>query len=213
MGCDIHCYAEKLIDGKWVHLTGFENRYEEISVHPYSSRSYRLFSLLADVRNGRGFAGCLTGDRIEPISKPRGLPEDVSDFVREESNEYGEDGHSHSWLLLSELLSHDYNTPIVNIGFVNKYGFEEFMKDGFPSCYSGDCFGNIEKISNEEMRAFIESGKECLDNGKNPYTQIQFSVPQQEMMSDFVNQTLPALCKRSDSENYRDVRIVFWFDN
>ena len=43
----------------------------------YIPRNYLLFSVLADVRNGTGFAGVITYKPVVPISEPRGLPDDL----------------------------------------------------------------------------------------------------------------------------------------
>lgn len=44
----------------------------------YRTRNYNAFAMLANVRNGRGFAGVLTGDGFVPIDDPRGWPSDLS---------------------------------------------------------------------------------------------------------------------------------------
>src|SRR5581483_6649473 len=113
MGCDIHAFIERRerdANGRpasWVHVPAPvvpdepENEYDffdDGSRRPVPAdigRKYDLFALLADVRN-RG--------EIEPIAPPRGLPEDVSEPVRRESDVMGADGHSHSWFTLEELL-------------------------------------------------------------------------------------------------------------
>jgi len=101
MGCDIHPHIEVRKDCRWVrhdwrkrHETG--EFYDEARTDPktnydtlfkdplYIGRNYSLFSILANVRNGTGFAGCDTGDGFKPISMPRGLPSDVSSEVFEE---------------------------------------------------------------------------------------------------------------------------------
>lgn len=84
MGCDIHMHTEVKINGRWLHYG-----------HPIISRNYKLFALLADVRNGDG--------EIEPISLPKGMPEDASDITRLECKREGNDGHSHSYLTASEI--------------------------------------------------------------------------------------------------------------
>jgi len=43
-------------------------------------------------------------EEVEPISPPKGLPEDVSFMTKLDSDIWGEDGHSHSWLSSDELL-------------------------------------------------------------------------------------------------------------
>jgi hypothetical protein len=44
----------------------------------WDQRNYDVFAILADVRNGRGFAGVDTGDGFVPIDNPRGFPTDLS---------------------------------------------------------------------------------------------------------------------------------------
>lgn len=83
MGCDIHTVVEKRFKGSWV----------AVEINPDSSRyrNYRRFTLLAGVR----------GDEGEGPA-PRGLPDDASDTAQMLSEEWGADGHSHSWLPLEE---------------------------------------------------------------------------------------------------------------
>lgn len=98
MGCDIHIIAEVKQDGKWILNTTpvFKNPYfkpedkdkpadqkphwavEEFQTYPSTGRNYDWFSILANVRNGYGFAGCITGEGFAVIADPRGLPEDIS---------------------------------------------------------------------------------------------------------------------------------------
>ena len=92
MGCDIHSYAEKRNEsGQWEVIDG---------VHPFDSRSYGAFAFLAGVRNYSA---------ITPISQPRGIPEDASEYVKEEHESWTCDAHSASWLSVAELASFDYN--------------------------------------------------------------------------------------------------------
>jgi len=92
MGCDIHAYLEvKNNNGDWL----FINEPEKIN-----QRNYRLFATLAGVRNSFG---------IDPISNPRGIPEDVTDYVKGEFDTWEGDGHNHSYLTAKELLEFDYD--------------------------------------------------------------------------------------------------------
>ena len=85
MGCDIHFFSEvKLADGQW-HCYG----------SPSIDRYYSLFCKMAGVR-------CRDG--IVPISGPRGLPADCSAVVKWASDDYGSDGHSHSYLTAIEIV-------------------------------------------------------------------------------------------------------------
>jgi hypothetical protein len=83
----------------------FLQRYDELPFlnpyidSPYNGRNYTLFGALAGVRN-RGVR--LISDR------DRGLPKDVSKEIRQLSEKYGIDGHSHNYLYLYEILSSKY---------------------------------------------------------------------------------------------------------
>lgn len=123
MGCDIHSVAQVFKDGRWTTVL------RDVIGDP---RNYDTFAMLANVRNGTGFAGCLTGDAIEPIDNPRGLPDDfivrdemhvtagvptgdTYDWIEDEAKrkerladlikepEMWMGDHSFSWLLLSEI--------------------------------------------------------------------------------------------------------------
>lgn len=53
--------------------------------HPQflNDRHYDVFSILADVRNGYGFAGVKTSSGFVPISDGRGIPDDLSQEIRD----------------------------------------------------------------------------------------------------------------------------------
>src|ERR1700760_96312 len=85
MGTDIHLYVEKRGPAGWISCDTWEkDDYEphRLTVpygkHFYSDRSYDTFAILADVRNGHGFAGVSTGEGFTPVSMPKGLPGDLS---------------------------------------------------------------------------------------------------------------------------------------
>jgi hypothetical protein len=80
----------------------------------YNGRNYNLFAMLADVRNGRGFAGVQTGAGFNPIAEPRGLPDDVTPGHYDEEVEdfvggFNFGDHSFSHLTLKELLDYDWD--------------------------------------------------------------------------------------------------------
>lgn len=99
MGCDIHPHYEVRKDCKWEHVqvrakyvTGGKEEdgdskidYDGYFNDPlYIGRNYDLFAILANVRNGSGFAGCDTGDGFRPIMMPRGVPRDASLLTMED---------------------------------------------------------------------------------------------------------------------------------
>lgn len=110
MGCDIHMYCEKKIEFKdksfWICCDDFtlnpyyemgkdSNKYDHRSI--YNARNYSLFGRLAGVRD----------QSVPMIDTPRGLPNDVSDFVKSESDDWKLDAHSHSYFTVKELLEYD----------------------------------------------------------------------------------------------------------
>lgn len=91
MGCDIHMTVERKTDEKWVcvNTLTYHTNWEGKSSFPLvTMRNYKRFSQLAGVR-GNG-------------PSPKGIPVDVSETTQFLINEWGVDGHSHSWLELDE---------------------------------------------------------------------------------------------------------------
>lgn len=130
MGADIHMVLEKrvlppgLMPGNevWLGVNAFPYVNAEVFVRGKSNddhggihegsvhwlptnRNYDLFGALAGVR------------RAGPTSPlPRGLPDDVSMLAAMMSARWGEDGHSHSWMLMDEALplfiaNHQFGHP------------------------------------------------------------------------------------------------------
>lgn len=86
MGCDIHFHTEVKVAGKWEHYG-----------HPQVARNYQLFALLANIRNE-------DGDTV-PVSLPKGMPVDPSLITKLSCEQFGRDGHSHSWLSAQEIVA------------------------------------------------------------------------------------------------------------
>lgn len=232
MGCDIHLYVEVKQGDSWVTADRWtQDKYDEpgrLSVgydqRFYRGRNYSLFAILADVRNGRGFAGIKTGEGFNPISKPRGLPKDVCKEIQAESDGWDSDGHSHSWFTISELMEYDWTQFSCLQGWVDGPNFEEFdrylksQQEG-PEEYCGAVDGgNIKHISNEEMKALIGEPKgwgasreaAILESSRDCYTLVEWTIPYYKCCREFLGETLPKLWRLG---NPNEVRIVFWFDN
>lgn len=198
MGCDIHAVFQKKQESKWVDIP---HNYEE-------ERDYLLFSWLAGVRNGYGFAGVPTYTPVVPISEPRGLPEDFTveksgqyhpiddwDVLPESMSKYrdmnsekvvwmGE--HSHSWLFAEEILAAPVPAPM-RTGIVSKEIYDSWDRKSTPSDYCGAISG-----SNIVM-------------GKTHF-QVVWQTPTTEL-DYFVNEI-----KRLKEKN-GEVRMVFGFDS
>lgn len=108
MGCDIHMHVEYRPDAfyvnkkpGWVSGDYYRLCYDGLIQPRYvctdfcGDRNYWLFSVLADVRNDGTFVY---------IDRPRGLPNDISEVVRNEFEPWSWDAHSCSYLTLKELI-------------------------------------------------------------------------------------------------------------
>lgn len=102
MGCDIHAVIE---------YDQYEKEYAKKTDKPYNrswwpfaervdiNRHYALFAKLAGVRND---------GTIQPLSEPRGVPDDASHAYSDYAKEWDGDAHSHSYFDFSELNVPDF---------------------------------------------------------------------------------------------------------
>lgn len=97
MGADIHMFVEyKVGDGPWQadknHKVIEEDEdYQYLEQFPFSGRNYDLFGTLAGVRTEG--------------PEPKGLPKDVSEIIKDntdDESQYGDD-HSHSYCSFEEF--------------------------------------------------------------------------------------------------------------
>ena len=139
MGCDIHGVLQSRgYDGKFHTECEMED-----------TRNYKLFAILANVRNGYGFAGVPTHEAIQPIAEPRGLPEDFKVFGDE--HVYGFDNrkewlgdHSRTWLTATEIRDYPYwDTPIEFCGIIPKDVYTKRVPGSIPHEWSGGVWGRI----------------------------------------------------------------------
>jgi len=191
MGCDIHLFVEVNNNGKWesvdewtendgyIHVS-YENRL-------YTDRNYSMFALLANVRNYQG---------IKPICQPKGLPSDVSDEVKAYSESWGEDGHSHTYFTLKELLEIDWNETIKEAGYMDNKRWKKFslsLKTLHPDY---------------DLRYPYSQG--IGPSLRCTYTWRKWEIPLKITAGNFYDEVIPKLTELGTQEN---VRIVFFFDN
>jgi hypothetical protein len=180
MGCDIHPYAEVRRNGRW----------ERAPVKVPNDRNYTAFGKLANVRNGSGFAGCDMGDAVRPIAEPRGLPTDTT-IADTHDKEYEDPGytwlgdHSHSWLMLSELLAVDYNAMVTLRGMVSAAEAARFREYRRPP------------------RDY------CGWTNQAGYEQIEWQEPLMQA-APLLPKIIASICHLGKPE---DVRLVFGFDS
>lgn len=114
------------------------------TVEPYGNRNYLLFAALADVRNGYGFAGIDTGDAIEYMDEPRGIPDDCSPEWQEYTDMWGLDGHSASYFTVREIEEWEGWEQTATIrGVVTAEEYERCKRENdTPDSYSGEIWGD-----------------------------------------------------------------------
>lgn len=211
MGTDVHSIFQKRTPGGWVDI---ESQYNE-------DRHYALFAWIGNVRNGFGFAGIPTHNRIEPLSDNRGLPGDFivvdgedhpiqSNAMRGRSAEwYAEDDekdpsnitkwmgdYSHSWLLADEILN---ATPprMLRTGIVGIDFFKKWDEVSAPESWCGGMSGPGVVVA--------DSPSDITD--KTTAVRIEWFEDTKESFAYFTDEV-----KRL-KELHGDVRFVFGFDS
>lgn len=232
MGCDIHFYvdvqqedgswksADKLFDQGEGYLTTYEPGPGWKSHAFYDGRNYDLFAILADVRNGRGFAGVKTGQGFNPIFEPRGVPDDCCPEYSKIVESWGVDGHSHSYATVEELMQYDWTQTTVKQGLVTAKEFLRWKLDGAPNAWCGG--SSAELITNEQMenRLLEAHGVKVLDWRVfhaekdelfgGPMTSVQWEIPYYQAGKAFLSETLPKLWRLGSPSK---VRCLYFFDN
>ena len=201
MGCDIHGVWQKKVGDVW----------EDISSNYGQNRHYQLFAVLAGVRNGYGFAGVRTGDAIDPISEPRGLPKDFdvdvevhpikdSSILTPWRRYYDPSDlsvwmgdHSHSWLTADEMLEwYDHAPAVVHEGVISRRDYEEWDGVSPPSDYCGG-------IPGRDVVMFPEKGW--------TYVRVGWTASLATELAYFFDEV------RRLREEHGEVRFVFGFDS
>lgn len=189
MGCDIHVYCERYDreENKWEALSLYSKK-EDGAVQPvpiYTERDYDLFGILAGVRSYR-----------DPLVYPRGLPDDLSPYVKTRWEDGKDDNGKTYW-----------HTP-------TWYDF----------CELSEChellaeFDKKEKQANDKIRSLEKKLEELKDELDDDWEQIEVDeeddwtgVSSLGWLLRDVNKVLEAygtyFCNPSD------VRIVMWFDS
>jgi hypothetical protein len=221
MGTDIHIQVEVKMDGEWIWLAKFLPsfvRTHELFGIP-TDRNYNLFGILADVRNGTGFAGCDLGDGFNSIDTPRGLPVDIDpDLLKEHKENWVFGDHSFSYITAKELKEYNWDQVTKLRGWVGIKGYKSFKEDGQPGSYSGGVSGSgVDHVSNEFMDDLIEH-PELQKEGIHYVTQVEWEESYRDSIGwdaywSFSN-LYSQVIKYSHQENIQPehVRIVFGFD-
>lgn len=175
MGCDIHIFQEAKINDKWVLLN--ELHWEN------SRRNYAVFAKMANVRNHWD-----EEQRIEPISLPRGIPEDASDGYKFHCALMEGDGHSHSWLSIQEM------------GQV-----EEWIKTDLNDSF-------LKEHEKTKVTA-LELGITDYPDFKQLRPEHYIGYFLGNYYSDFTNELDEWYVNKFEELKVNDFRVVFYFDN
>jgi hypothetical protein len=89
---------------------------------PYGGRNYELFGVLAGVRS----------NEFDSIDYPRGLPEDVTEEIKNKHQEWDVDAHSATYYSLDELLDSDYRK--MSVDELVELRLKYFFKDVLDTC-------------------------------------------------------------------------------
>jgi hypothetical protein len=135
MGTDISYLAEKRVGDHWepafdtYHETDDPDEprflYHKNQFYFAGNRNYELYEILAGtVDDETG----LTSRGFEPISPPRGYPDDLSEAVRKTLGDGSDDSSfGHSWLLLQELIDFPWKEKMRTfVGFVDADNYQLF---------------------------------------------------------------------------------------
>lgn len=239
MGCDIHMYVEqRQADGTWTYcpepkIAAFQNQdgSDYMVESWYFGRNYTLFGYLADVRNDLGYGT----SRVRPIDTPRGIPADASPEYKKIAGPWcgsqdcegdghcgwGQDGHSHSYFTLRELVlaAQAEDRTVDHRGWVTPSEYAAFLATGQPSSWCGGVGGgNVQHISNAEMQRLIVAHPELTEQKRHtgPHPSYYTEIRWQTTINDSLGGDWQEFLKRLGELTYddgSDVRAVFFFDN
>lgn len=221
MGTDIHLIVQAKRDGRWALVEppalDWHDDYDRKYKRWCSDRNYDAFAILADVRNGYGFAGSETGEEMIPVvAERRGLPPEITpeeaDYDRLNLGD-----HSFHWLTLRELVDYphwDKQRLVYGVVPARKYHDDFKGKparvNGGPGEYCSSIMGGGTRMLDEAQ--YLQIGAPIDDK-----THVRIKWPETYAFSAgrWYTRFLPSLRAWADENKvaYEDVRIVFGFDS
>lgn len=189
MGCDIHLYREKKVNGNWIAADEFVDEYNDGVLDVpwekrFTDRDYDLFGFLCSgVRR-----------QFEYSLHEKGLPGDISQEVKAVSDRWGSDGHSHSHLTIAELKQawvkiQSLKTPIT--GMMQK-----------------DQLDKLKESINSDSPNYDLIYPYCMSTNAPDYVAFKIDLPASYALSG-----VERIINLFDGCDGDDHRIVFWFDN
>jgi len=192
MGTDVHSVFQKKTAEGW----------EDIESEYPQDRHYTLFAWIGNVRNGFGFAGVPTHNRIEPLSDNRGFPDDFK--VVDEDRDPAAEGHlsmwmgdhSHSWLSADEILAAE-PPRILRTGVISIEQFRAWDGNSSPNIWCGSVSGP----------GVVVAGSPSEVKDDTSHVRIGWFEDTKESFAYFVDEV------RRLKELHGEVRFVFGFDS
>ena len=208
MGCDIYIVVERQSEnGQWERVWTHDWQVPDPVGTPerFRERNYDLFGILADVRNGHGFAGCVTGSGWPSIAPNRGVPAD-STVTPDEHNEYAIGDHSFSWVSLDELKAFDWDGVTADAyGIVTReeYTRMQLAGESRPNQWCGG-------ISGRDV--LIVTPEQLMTAPIPPFSHVRVAWKEtaREGTYDWAGQVLPWLESLAAGQ---PLRLVFGFDS
>ena len=216
MGTDIHIVIQVYEYDRWTTVP-YRELLEDGSIWPresqadivlpghFTSRCYSLFGILADVRNGTGFGGCVTGDPWPYIAEPRGLPPECDD-----ADDYLGD-HSFTYITLEELQAYPWDTVVRRQrGLLTQDDYHNFALTGErPAVWCGGVFGGRTVTYTEAEYAGLVAAN-LVPTDADVYIEAWWKETAREATADWAGEILPAL---EDVAAGRPLRLVIGFDS
>jgi hypothetical protein len=226
MGCDIHIVIQAQdADGAWREIAYQEDSSwrddwtpkEGIPLAPdvFSGRNYDLFAILADVRNGVGFAGIKTGQGWPSIAAHRELPEGFDENAVLPHPEYPDEGprslgdHSFTWVMLAELKAFPWDSISTTLyGVVSASDYERLSASGeAPTSYCGATSGPGIATYDPATYAAVKFSASLAER---PHVRMSWKETAREATNDWPGKVLPWLDSLAAG---RPLRLVLGFDS
>lgn len=196
MGTDIHICAEARKNNQWVEV--------KVDFKDNHMRNSILFTILAGLEN----------DFVEwtPISEIKGLPDDISEDVKEELKT--EDRYGYSYYTLKELRDYDWNQSLILFGIINEKQYVKLKESGeYPKQWRARIHGEGIIVIDSETMDKILGGYISRTPGVSYYVKAEFPAKTcraccLKFYEDMIS--LETLIPKGGTDE--DIRIIFAFD-
>lgn len=212
MGTDVH--------GGFQRRKDESDEWEPVKTKWEMDRDYHLFAILANVRNGHGFAGHPTGDSVMPITSGRGIPDDLkvngcftahalfnswygSEWATKDTPEFGEwlGDHSHTHMTIDEILEWPHwDENQVHIGCITIAQWRDLKRGKTPYTWSGMVFASGARLARNEKDI----------NGGTTHVQTEWTGKKHSESAKYFLDEINRL--KAENEGY-EVRLVIGFDS